>query len=193
MEPQLQRVEIQALARGDDHDLAVDHAVLRQALEQRIVQLGKVAVERPRVAALDVHARAAAEHDGAEAVPLRPQKINSAGGSSSASFASIGSIGGYPLIYDMAMQREDQRLIEQIVERWREAWNDHDMARMATLVSDDADFVNVWGMHWHGRERIEREHAERHRTQFKDSIWTTREVKLQFLRPRWRWSICTGR
>jgi len=81
------------------------------------------------------------------------------------------------------MQREDERLIQQIVERWREAWNDHDMARMATLVSDDADFVNVWGMHWHGRERIEREHAERHRTQFKDSVWTTREVKLQFLRP----------
>jgi uncharacterized protein (TIGR02246 family) len=81
------------------------------------------------------------------------------------------------------MQREDERMIQQVVERWREAWNDHDMSRMAALVSDDADFVNVWGMHWHGRAQIEHEHAERHRTQFKDSVWTTREVKLQFLRP----------
>jgi uncharacterized protein (TIGR02246 family) len=59
---------------------------------------------------------------------------------------------------------EDEQLIQQVVELWGDAWNRHDMARMAELVSDDADFVNVWGMHWHGRAEIEREHAERHRT-----------------------------
>ena len=41
------------------------------ALEQRVVQLGKVAIERPQVAALDVDVVAASEHDRAEAVPLR--------------------------------------------------------------------------------------------------------------------------
>jgi hypothetical protein len=34
------------------------------------VQLGKIAVERPQVAALDEHVGGSAEHDGAEAVPL---------------------------------------------------------------------------------------------------------------------------
>ena len=50
--------------------LAVDHAILRQARDERVVQLGKVAVEGPRVAALDVHLGRAAEHDGAEPVPF---------------------------------------------------------------------------------------------------------------------------
>jgi uncharacterized protein (TIGR02246 family) len=81
------------------------------------------------------------------------------------------------------MQRQGEDLIRQVIRRWEEAWNSHDMAAMATLVSDDADFVNVWGMHWRGRAQIEREHAERHRAQFKDSVWITREVRIQFLRP----------
>jgi len=93
---------------------------------------------------------------------------------------------------------EDEPLIQQVVERWGDAWNRHDMARMAELVSDDADFVNVWGMHWHGRAEIEREHAERHRTQFKDSVWTTRDVRLQFIGldvalVHLRWEMASGR
>ena len=52
MQPHLQRVEVEA-ARRRDHDLAVDDAAVRQAGEQRVVQLGKVAIERPQVAALD--------------------------------------------------------------------------------------------------------------------------------------------
>jgi len=81
------------------------------------------------------------------------------------------------------MQREDEDLIRQAARRWERAWNAHDMAAMATLVCEDADFVNVWGMHWQGRARIEKEHAERHRTQFKDSTWSTRELRVQFLKP----------
>ena len=81
------------------------------------------------------------------------------------------------------MQREDEELIRELARRWEQAWNAHDMAAMATLVSEDADFVNVWGMHWQGRARIEQEHAERHRAQFKDSRWITRELRVQFLKP----------
>ena len=81
------------------------------------------------------------------------------------------------------MQREDEELIRQAARRWEEAWNAHDMAAMATLVSEEADFVNVWGLHWQGRARIEKEHADRHRGQFKDTTWTTRELRVQFLKP----------
>jgi uncharacterized protein (TIGR02246 family) len=80
------------------------------------------------------------------------------------------------------MPREDEELIRQVAQRWEAAWNAHDMAAMAALVTDDADFVNVWGLHWHGRARIEQEHAERHRAQFKDTAWITREVQVQFVR-----------
>lgn len=96
------------------------------------------------------------------------------------------------------MRREDEQLIQEVVERWADAWNRHDMSLMATLVSDEADFVNVWGMHWRGRVDIEREHAERHRTQFRDSVWTTRSARIQFLKPdvalvHLDWSMQGGR
>jgi uncharacterized protein (TIGR02246 family) len=81
------------------------------------------------------------------------------------------------------MQREDEALIRQVAQRWEQAWNAHDMTAMAPLVSEDADFVNVWGIHWQGRARIEQEHAERHRAQFRDSTWITRELRVQFLKP----------
>lgn len=96
------------------------------------------------------------------------------------------------------MRQDDEQTIRQVVERWGDAWNRHDMHLMAELVSDDADFVNVWGWHWHGRGQIEREHAERHRAQFKESVWTTREVQLQFLKPdvalvHLRWEMTPAR
>ena len=59
-------------ARGRrDHDLAVDDAAVGSAASKRVVQLGEVAVERPQVAALDIHVALAAKDDGAEAVPFR--------------------------------------------------------------------------------------------------------------------------
>ena len=94
MQPQLKRIEVEA-ARLDDDDLAVDHATARQLFEQRIVQLRKIAVERPQVAALNEHVGRAAKDDRAKSVPLRLEQKSSAQlGSSSASLASIGSIGG---------------------------------------------------------------------------------------------------
>src|SRR6185369_7210589 len=70
MQSQLQDVEVEPVL-GHDHDLAVDDAVLRQTLQQHVVQLREITIERPRIAALDVHVVLAAEHDRPEAVPLR--------------------------------------------------------------------------------------------------------------------------
>jgi hypothetical protein len=70
MQPQLERVEVEP-GRGRDDDLPIDHAVRREPLEQGVVQLGEVAVQRPQVAALDVDVRCPPKDDGPEAVPLR--------------------------------------------------------------------------------------------------------------------------
>jgi hypothetical protein len=70
MQSQLQRVEIEPLRRRDD-DLAVDDATGGQQTKQRLVQLGKVAVQRPQIAALDEHIVITSKDDGAEPVPLR--------------------------------------------------------------------------------------------------------------------------
>jgi uncharacterized protein (TIGR02246 family) len=45
--------------------------------------------------------------------------------------------------------------------RFAETWNQHDMTAMATLFAEDADFVNVVGMYWKGRDQIRQEHAIR--------------------------------
>jgi len=49
------------------------------------------------------------------------------------------------------------------------AWNRHDMAALAALFAEDADFVNVVGMWWRSRAEIEAAHAATHATIFKGS------------------------
>jgi hypothetical protein len=70
VQPQLQRIEVQPFCGGDD-DLAVDHAPGGQRLQQSVVEVGKIAVERALVAALDEDVGVGAEDDRAESVPFR--------------------------------------------------------------------------------------------------------------------------
>ena len=67
---QLQGVEVEAVRRRD-HELAVEHDLIGKLREERLPQLREVAQERLLVAALEVELVAVAEHDAAEAVPLR--------------------------------------------------------------------------------------------------------------------------
>jgi uncharacterized protein (TIGR02246 family) len=67
--------------------------------------------------------------------------------------------------------------------RFAETWNQHDMTAMATLFAEDADFVNVVGMYWKGRDQIRQEHARLHGLQFKESVLTIRSVTVRFLNP----------
>src|ERR1035437_3461527 len=69
VDPEQQRVEVQAPWPGDDH-LAVEDAAIGQRGPQRGRQLREVAVEGLEVAALDVRFVAVAEDEGPEAVPL---------------------------------------------------------------------------------------------------------------------------
>jgi uncharacterized protein (TIGR02246 family) len=77
------------------------------------------------------------------------------------------------------MALDDHEAIRGTVRQWEQAWNAGDMSAAMELFSDDADFINVWGSHWHSRRRIESEHAQRHRLQLKDSVFSASEVKVQ--------------
>ena len=84
--------------------------------------------------------------------------------------------------------------VQRIASEWEAAWNTHDMARMAKLLTADADFVNVLGRHWKGVAQIERAHASMHATQFRESTWTNERVQAQLLHPgfalvHFAWSI----
>lgn len=49
------------------------------------------------------------------------------------------------------------------------AWNQHDMEALGRLFYDDADFVNVVGVHMHGREAIEGGHGAAHAGPYRNS------------------------
>lgn len=60
--------------------------------------------------------------------------------------------------------------VETVVSAVVEAWNRHDMRAYSAQFTEDADFVNVVGMHFRGRPQIEAVHADLHRTIFRNSI-----------------------
>ena len=70
MQPKLQRIEIETLAPGN-HDLAIEHAARRKPVEKQLMQLGKIPIERPQIAALDEHVGSTAKDNRAKTVPFR--------------------------------------------------------------------------------------------------------------------------
>ena len=78
---------------------------------------------------------------------------------------------------------DDEAIIRRLATRFAETWNAHDMAAMADLFADDADFVNIGGMHLKGREQIRSEHVKLHAMQFKESVLTIRGVSVRFPAP----------
>ena len=70
MDPLLQSIEVEAM-RGRDDDLAVEDTAWWQQRLEALLELGKVAIERTQIAALDEQARRPAEDNRAKAIPLR--------------------------------------------------------------------------------------------------------------------------
>jgi uncharacterized protein (TIGR02246 family) len=66
-------------------------------------------------------------------------------------------------------------------EKFRVAWNTHDMEAMGRLLTTYADFVNVAGMHMEGRSQIVADQEGVHKTQFRDSVWVTHSVEAQLI------------
>ncbi len=83
--------------------------------------------------------------------------------------------------WSTAVNSKDDEAIREAVRQWELAWNAGDMAAAARLFCDDADFVNVRGSHWHGRDQIELEHAKRHRRQLKDSVFAPLDIGIQYV------------
>jgi uncharacterized protein (TIGR02246 family) len=93
----------------------------------------------------------------------------------------------------MNMAGSVEKALSELVADGEKAWNTHDMSRFAAWFADDADFVNVRGWWWRGREEIERRHALLHETIFRESsmslqLASTREVcpSVVLAHVRWR-------
>ena len=58
----------------------------------------------------------------------------------------------------------DEREVRKTVGGFAQSWNSHDMDAFGKLFATDADFVNVAGDWWKGRQDIEMQHAYSHGT-----------------------------
>jgi uncharacterized protein (TIGR02246 family) len=73
--------------------------------------------------------------------------------------------------------------VKTVVASLAESWNRHDMVAFAAAFTENADFVNVLGMHWRGRQEIETKHAAAHRSIFRNSNLQIVEQSVRFLSP----------
>src|SRR5262245_52245454 len=133
MQALLQRVEVETPRRGDD-DFAVHDAAIGQAGQQRLVQLGKVAIERPEVTALDEHVATAAKHDGAKAIPFGLVK------KSVALWQLVGEFGEHRLDRRRQWKRVHVRSARRRVERARQRLlRDAVLRDLAAVYEEDRD------------------------------------------------------
>ena len=82
--------------------------------------------------------------------------------------------------------------VTKVVQAFAECWNRHDMNAFAELFAPDAEFVNVVGLWWKGREEIKKAHEFTHATMFKNSRLTISGVcarlpakNIAIARSRW--------
>ncbi len=77
----------------------------------------------------------------------------------------------------------DEKGIKQVLAGFVEAWNLHNAKAFSMVFAEDADFTNVRGMSVHGRTEVEKVHAPRFATNFKDSNQKMTEIKIRFIKP----------
>lgn len=78
---------------------------------------------------------------------------------------------------------KDEEGIRKVLSDFIEAWNKHDAKAFSMVFAEDADFTNVGGLSAHGRAEVEKFHAPRFATTFKDSLQKITEIKIRFIKP----------
>lgn len=78
-----------------------------------------------------------------------------------------------------SLSAEDDRAIRKVLADYDAAWNSHNMKALDEVFREDAEFINVVGMHWRGRPAIIAAHAAFHATIFKDVGMKTDEIALR--------------
>ncbi|MGB6686976.1 MAG: SgcJ/EcaC family oxidoreductase [Terracidiphilus sp.] len=70
----------------------------------------------------------------------------------------------FPYAASLVAAPSDEEQVRQAVSGFAETWNRHDMEAFGRLFAPDADFVNVAGDWWKGRQAIQMRHAYAHGT-----------------------------
>jgi uncharacterized protein (TIGR02246 family) len=77
----------------------------------------------------------------------------------------------------------DEASIRSAIGVLQSGWNNHDMTLYMSVISSDANFVNVNGWWWQGHNEIKDAHIRAHETAFKVSKAEVVPKKIRFLKP----------
>jgi uncharacterized protein (TIGR02246 family) len=97
-----------------------------------------------------------------------------------------------------AQTKADEAAVRAIPQAFVAAWAKHDGHQLAKIMAEDVDFVNVGGDWLHSRADFETYHTRLLSGRFKDSVLTSRDTVVRFLRPdlallHWSWGIVGDR
>jgi uncharacterized protein (TIGR02246 family) len=100
-------------------------------------------------------------------------------------FIALCVMGGISMYGRLASAQDasDQKEIRASVAKYADAWNRHDMSALAGVFADDADWVNIVGMHWRDKAALVKAHEVYHRTFFRDTALDFADVELRPVTP----------
>jgi uncharacterized protein (TIGR02246 family) len=82
-----------------------------------------------------------------------------------------------------ALEDSDNKAIHQMIEGITDAWNHHEGYGFGDHYAQDADFVNIFGMVFSGKQEIEERHIKILETFLKGSIFEVTDLKLREAKP----------
>lgn len=83
----------------------------------------------------------------------------------------------------LGMSAVDEQKIRAVMRDYGEAWNHHDIGAMQQLFTDDADWINIVGMHWRGKTAILKAYDVFWRTIFQKMEITVTDVTIRAIAP----------
>jgi uncharacterized protein (TIGR02246 family) len=98
-------------------------------------------------------------------------------------FASMLAVSNSPAQTPNALNAADEAAIRATVTAVPEALNHKDMKAYADLFFDDADWINVVGMHWRGKAAIVKAHTIYLKTLFSKGGMSTAELSVRAVAP----------
>ena len=87
------------------------------------------------------------------------QRFSVAAFASSASFFALA-------LRVLSSNKSDEASIRGLFTAYQSDWNHHDIQAMGNLFTEDAEWINIVGMHWRGKPDIVKVHEVYHRLLF---------------------------
>jgi len=82
-----------------------------------------------------------------------------------------------------ALNEKDEKKITNIIHGYVDSWNKTSGRGFADNFSMDSNFINIFGMHFHGKEAIQNRHNQIHDTFLKDSTFTITNLEISEVNP----------